>query len=628
MARSSRSTTRRRAVAVLAVGATLASGSALLSPGTSSASSHREAPFVSNDPAIDNTDLYAFRSPDKPDTVSFVASWSPLQEPAGGPTYYPWATDAAYDINIDNNGDAKPDITYRWTFKDVDTRGTVDHGDKADHPAPDGTTIKGNGFGGTFLYNDGPVKSFADKTLLFKQTYNLDEITYNVDGTVKATTSQLKDVGVPANNVGRASVPDFGKLRREAVAAGQIPAAVGGGQSYVGQTDDAFFLDLRVFDLLYGTDLKEVGFDTLTRYNVNTIALQLPRSEVAAAKSVTANPVVGIWSTTSRSSTRTLAKTGAAPGTAESTSPAATYDAQVSRLGNPLVNEVVVPANLKDYFNRSTPSQDGALLGKVTNPELPYLVELIYGIPNPNKVPGHASRGDLVSVFLTGLAGLNSLDLNAVVNKGTGQKASPAEYLRLNLTTPVTAKPNRLGAVGGDLQGFPNGRRLTDDIVDEALQVTEGVLFGGPKATAAENAQAKAAATLGDGVNANDRPFMTSFPYIDDPFSGSDPRVGQLPVKFRQAFTSMGDGRVSANVTNVSPAQPGSFAQLYKINNDGTLMGLGQFNLNAAGTGLARPFTTGRFGTNNKVTLYFRVFANRYNAAGFNGGVPTTLTVR
>ena len=140
-------------------------------------------------------------------------------------------------------------------------------------------------------------------------------------------------------------------------------------------------------------------------------------------------------------------KTGAAPTTAESTSPAATYDAQVSRLGNPLVNEVVVPANLKDYFNRSRPDQDGALLGKVTNPELPYLIELIYGIKNPNKVPGHASRSDLVQVFLTGLPGLNSLDANAVV-KATGKPASPAEYLRLNLTTPVTARPNRLGAVG------------------------------------------------------------------------------------------------------------------------------------------------------------------------------------
>ncbi len=591
------------------------------------ASSHREAPAISKDPTADNTDVYAFRSPDKPDTVSFIASWSPLQEPAGGPTYYPWATDAAYDINIDNNGDAKPDITYRWTFKDVDTRGAVDHGDKTDHTAPDGQVIKGNGIGGTFLYNDGPVKLLKDPALRFKQTYDLSEISYNADGTVKATVPMLSNVGVPANNVGRASVPDFQSLRRQGVAAGQIPAAAGGGQSYVGQTDDAFFLDLRVFDLLYGTDLKEVGFDTLTRYNVNTIALQLPRTEVAAAKDVTANPVVGIWSTTSRSSTRTLAKTGAAPDTAESSSPAATYDAQVSRLGNPLVNEVVVPANLKDYFNRSTPSQDGTLLGKVTNPELPYLIQNVYHIPNPNLLPGHHSRGDLVSVFLTGIPNLNSLDMNAVV-KATGKAASPAEYLRLNLDTPVTANPNRLGVLGKDLQGFPNGRRLTDDVVDEALQVTEGVLFGGPKATAAENAQAKTAATLGDGVNANDRPFMSSFPYIASPFSGSDPRVGQLPVKFRQAFTSMGDGRVSANVTNVSPAQPGSFAQLYRINNDGTLMGLGQFNLNAAGTGLARPFTTGRFGTNNRVTLYFRVFANRYDAAGFNGGIPTTLTVR
>ena len=288
MAQFSRSTARRRAVAVLAVGATL------------------EAPFVSTDPTIDNTDLYAFRSPDKPETVSLIASWSPFEEPAGGPTYYPWATDAAYDINIDNNGDAKPDITYRWTFKDVDTRGAVDHGDKTDHKAPDGTTIKGNGIGGTFLYNDGAVKLLKDPALKFRQTYNLDEITYNADGTL---TLQQFSGALPDSAL---TVPDFVKLRQQAVAAGQI-AGGAGGQSFVGQTDDAFFLDLRVFDLLYGTDLKEVGFDTLSRYNVNTIALQLPRSEVAAGKSVTANPVVGIWSTTSRSSTRILAKTGAAP---------------------------------------------------------------------------------------------------------------------------------------------------------------------------------------------------------------------------------------------------------------------------------------------------------------------------
>ncbi len=628
MARFSRSTARRRAVAVLAVGATLAGGSALLSPGTSSASSHREAPFVSNDPTIDNTDLYAFRSPDKPETVSLIASWSPFEEPAGGPTYYPWATDAAYDINIDNNGDAKPDITYRWTFKDVDTRGAVDHGDKTDHKAPDGTTIKGNGIGGTFLYNDGAVKLLKDPALKFRQTYNLDEITYNADGTVKATTNQLSNVGVPANNVGRASVPDFVTLRQQAVAAGQI-AGGAGGQSFVGQTDDAFFLDLRVFDLLYGTDLKEVGFDTLSRYNVNTIALQLPRSEVAAGKSVTANPVVGIWSTTSRSSTRILAKTGAAPGTAESTSPAATYDSQVSRLGNPLVNEVVVPANLKDYFNRSRPDQDGALLGKVQNPELPYLVKNIYGINNPNTLNHGATRPDLVATFLTGIstkvyagttfgglgkfggvnADLNSLDINKDIAKAG---LAPAEYLRLNMAIPPSAKPNRMGVLGGDLAGFPNGRRLADDITDEALQVTEGVLLG-------------QSTGLGDGVNANDLPFLTTFPYIADPNSGSSVSPGRTPVTFRQDLTS-GNGRLRIYIRDITPAQPGGNVNVFTIGRTGNPVRLGTFALNAAGTAMLSPsIRSARSGAT--AVLFVRIYtgANSNNSAAI--GPLTVITI-
>ena len=607
MTRSTRTTARRRAAAVLTVGATLAGAGALLGPGTSSASSHREAPFVANDPAIDNTDVYAFTSPDKPDTATVIANWAPFSEPAGGPNFFPWATDAAYDVNIDNNGDAKPDLVYRWTFSNVDKRGTTKHGDEV---------------GGTFLYNDGPVTSLTDDNLLFRQTYDMDVIAYDANGAVTATTPLLNDVPVAPSNVGKASMPNYGALRAQAVAAGQI-AGGAGGQSYVGQADDPFFLDLRVFDLLYGGDFSEAGFDTLKNFNVNTIALQVPKTALAGGGSVSDNPVVGVWSTTSRYATRTLKATNEAPG-AQTAGPA-TDDAvksntgalaQVSRLGAPLVNEVVVPAQLKDYFNRSTPDKDAQFLKKVTDPELPYLIEGIYKVPNPNKTPKGANRPDLVQAFLTGVPGINATS----VNKNNANPA-PAEYLRLNLGTPVTAKPNRLGAVGGDVQGFPNGRRLTDDVIDIALQVVEGVLVSDQ-----DPAVKKAVSGLGDGVNANDKRFLGSFPYIADPWSGSDPHVGQLPLSFKQRLESDRPGSLVTGVSSISPAQPGSTAILYRVNANGTTQPLVTRDLSADGTSV--PTFRLSIARNSNVTLFWRVFANKASAAGTNSGVPTLVRIR
>ncbi len=316
---------------------------------------------------------------------------------------------------------------------------------------------------------------------------------------------------------------------------------------------------------------------------------------------------------------------------AESTSPAGTYDAQVSRLGNPLVNEVVVPANLKDYFNRSTPDQDGALLKKVQNPELPYLVEGIYGVPNPNKLAatGSKTRNDLTAVFLTGIskkvyagtdfggagaggganADLNSLDLNQDMAMGGVQ---PAEYLRLNLGVAPTARPKRLGVLAGDFAGFPNGRRLTDDIVDEALQVTEGVLLGQPTG-------------LGDGVDKNDKAFLSTFPYIADPNSGSSVNPGQAPLTFRQGFTSSG-GKVTLNVAGVSPAQPGAKVDLFQAVGS-TFVPIGAFPLNAAGTALATPVVRS-FSPGSIHQFYIRILTgpNSNNSSGY--GPLTTITVR
>ena len=638
MARTPRSVARRRAMAIVTVGATLASGSALLAPGTSSASSHREAPYISNDPAVDNTDTYAFVSPDKKSTVTLIANWSPFQDPSGGPTFYPWATDAAYDINIDNNGDGKPDLTYRWTFKNKDTRGTTNHGDNTPgHKDSAGNVIKPSGIPGTFLYNDGAVKNLTDATLLAKQTYTLTVLKYDSKGNVTGRpVTLLANKPVAPSFVGSASMPSYAALRTQAVTAGQIGTNGVSGQSYVGQADDPFFLDLRVFDLLYGAKagFPESKNDTLKHYNVNTIALQVPKTELAARQDATANPVIGVWSTTSRQSVRTLAKTGAAPTSPEVATSTGAYDAQVSRLGNPLVNEVVVPANLKDYFNRSQPAQDGALLGKVQNPELPYLIEGIYGVPNPNKKAAGNGRPDLVATFLTGISkrvsagttygglgkgspnvNLNSLDLNAVAAK---VQQAPAEYLRLNMAVAPAARPNRLGVLGGDIAGFPNGRRLADDVVDEALQVFEGVLLPGGQG-----------AGLGDGVNANDKRFLTSFPYIADPTSGSAVTAVKAPVRCLQKITSY-RGQVAINVGSISPAIPGGRAAIYRVNSNGTRTLLGRPALNAAGTGYARPFSVREAAGVTSATYLVQLFpAGRYSdavSAAFSQATKVTVS--
>ena len=447
---------RIRSVATCFIASAAAFGisATMLATGVSSASSHREAPLISNDPKADNTDVYAFVSPDSPDSTTLIANWIPFEEPAGGPNFYTFADDARYNINIDNNGDAKPDITYRWTFKTTDNRGT-----------------------NTFLYNNGPVTSLNDENLLVRQSYKLEKIENG------KTTVLLNNAPVAPSNIGAASMPNYAGLRQAAIS--QVGS---GGASFAGQADDPFFLDLRVFDLLYGGDLSETGSDTLSGYNVNSVALQVPSSEITKG----GDPVVGVWSTTERKTIRM----NNADGTQSSKGPYV----QVSRLGMPLVNEVVVPAGLKDAFNALPPEKDATVqpvVDRVNDPEVPKLIEGIYGIPAPK-----APRDDIFSVFLTGVDGLN---------KPQG-KVQPAEMLRLNTGIPPAAQPNRLGVLAKDNAGFPNGRRLTDDVVDIELQALEGAVRTG---------KIVAPLAAGDGVNENDLPFTSSFPYLALPSSGS-----------------------------------------------------------------------------------------------------------
>ena len=464
--RTNRATRRRRAAATLASGALLAGvGAVGLAPTGAVASSHREAPLISGMPQYDTTDVYAFVSPDAPKKTTVIANWIPFEEPSGGPNFYPFPTDAQYDIRVDNDGDALADKIYRWTFT---------------------KTVQNNE---TFLYNTGQVTSLDDPDLNVRQQFTLTRIT------VGGGSKVLAEGPVAPSHTGTASMPDYEQLRDEAI----TPVLNGKGKTYAGQADDPFFLDLRVFDLLYGGDLSEVGNDTLAGYNVNTVALQLPSKTLTAGD----DPVVGVWSTTQK---RTASGDWA----------------QVSRLGNPLVNEVVIPLKDKNKFNASRPVDDPQFLSYVTEPHLADLIEAVYGIPAPA-----TPRDDLVSVFLTGVDGLNK----------PANLTAPGEMLRLNTSIPPTESPERLGVIAGDNAGFPNGRRLTDDVIDISLQVVEGELVGSPN-------------DLGDAVGENDKAFGDTFPYVALPHDGS---VGG-PYMKNSSYSPLDGGSDAANTATAGVA--------------------------------------------------------------------------
>ncbi|MEV6129517.1 DUF4331 domain-containing protein [Streptomyces violaceusniger] len=454
----------------LAAGGLTAAGVAVLQPGTAQASSHREAPLISGQPQYDATDVYAFVSPDKPDTTTMVVNVLPFQDPAGGPNFYKFAHDARYDLHVDNNGDGQGDLLFRWTFKDH-----LKNGD-------------------TFLYNTGPVNSLEDATLNFTQTYDLEVIQLKHQKAV-ARAKLGSDLPVAPSNVGKASMPDYQKLRDQAV---RKIGYSGGSTAFAGQSDDPFFLDLRVFDLLYGGDMSEVGNDTLKGYNVQSMSLQVPTSALTESKD---QPVIGVWATTHR-------QTADGDWT------------QVSRLGSPLVNEVVIPRKDKDKFNASAPWDDGQFLKFVQEPELPKLVEQIYKIKAPD-----TPRDDLVQAFLTGVPKLNQ-----------PPNVRPAEELRLNTSIPPTGSPKRLGVLDGDNAGFPNGRRLSDDVLDIALQAMEGELLGKKN-------------DLGDAVDENDQKFGGSFPYLALPSSGSDAKA--VSKSAGQSLLNGGSGIGSSSDDNM-----------------------------------------------------------------------------
>ena len=391
-------------------------------PSAGTASSHREAPLIAEDPSADNTDLYAFRSPDKPGTVTIIANWIPGEDPAAGPNYYTFSPSAKYKINIDRTGDARPDLVYEFRFN------------RTAGPAFLGNTVQN-------------WSMWRNKKLFARGK-------------------------TPPNNVGPRSTPNYRRLVESSI------VRKDGISIFAGQRDDAFFGDIgAIFDLLAfrkGTGANGGGKDFFAGYGVHAIALQIPISELNAKSST-----IGVYASTERPNVTVNGKLKRGW-------------TQVSRLGNPLVNEVVVPTAFKDVWNRSAPVNDKQFAGPVVTPILAKLMNDLYKLNAPE-----TNRDDLVAVFGTGVKGLNF----------TGDTV--ADLLRLNYSIPVTPKDkvNRLGVIGGDNAGFPNGRRLGDDVVDAAERVMAGFLKGNK-------------VELGDGVNAGDVPALDSFPYEADPPSG------------------------------------------------------------------------------------------------------------
>jgi hypothetical protein len=474
-------------------------------PATATASSHREAPLISQDPEADNTDLYAFVSPDRPDTVTIIANYIPLEEPAGGPNFNAFADDVLYAINVDNDGDGEEDVSFRFQFRTVISN-------------PD-----------TSFYNTGPIGSLDDPRWSMPQTYTVTRVERGTepDGQHKRNgnghgkehcRSTVLGTGIktPPVNIGPRSTADY-----EALAATAVTDLPGGVRVFAGQRDDPFFVDLgSIFDLvglrpfnnfhLIPLDPRP-GVDGVGGFNTHSIVIQVPIDQLTRNHRTPSGPddsnaVIGIYASASRRKVRVLRDEGPSTNVGPWV--------QVSRLGEPLINELIIPLGKKDFWNRSDPADDGQFAQFYRTPELATLINTLYPALPDARTTG---RDDLVLILLTGVPLPGGHNLNFT---GTAQ----ADLLRLNMaiapTHPV-GQGDPLGVLNGDLAGFPNGRRLEDDVADIELRaVADGygtllnTLFGLPNNS--PNNQ------VGDGVNQNDVPFLPGFPYVATPHQGYD----------------------------------------------------------------------------------------------------------
>jgi hypothetical protein len=441
-------------------------------------SSHREAPRIMLDPSADNTDLFAFTAPDAPGKLTIVSNWVPLENPAGGPYFGKLDPAARYYVKIDNTGDGVEDVAYRYQFHN-----------RFRNPK-------------SFLYAAPTVDSVGDPDLNFVQTYDLYFEKYKKG--VEVSSKRIgHDVPVAPDNVGPKTMPDYARVSNSAVR-----TVMFGVKTFVGPVDDPFYVDLgSIFDGInidkpgrpaIGLGNQGGGKDALAGYDVHSFVLQVPDAHItrdakAVSRPTASNAVVGVWSTTERKSVSVLRGNRASHWT------------QVSRLGNPLINEVIIPVGKKDRFNATAPADDAKNFGAyAVNPEPARILNALFKLGIKE-----SGRTDIVQALLTGLPGLTQIS----------PKAVPADTLKVNLGVPAAGTPNRFGALAGDTQGFPDGRRLADDVTDIELRVIGGALL--------KPGEGGKQLPLGDGVDQNDKPFRTTFPYVALGDSGFDSHIGR-----------------------------------------------------------------------------------------------------
>ena len=450
------------------------------------ASSHREAPMIAGMPRLDASDFYLFRSyePGHQSLVTMIADYVPLQDPGGGPNFYQMENNGYYDINIDSTGAGRPTITFRFRFHDVDRKLSLNIGGQ-------NVAIP--------LINDGQITPGSKAAQNVVESYTVSLVTYSGTGVSTETplTSNNGDslLHKPVDNIGDKSVPNYVEYASKFTYSMNIPGCGGRGRLFVGQRKDPFVVNLgETFDLVnyanpVGEQFDNSAQDDLAGKNVTSIVWEVP----AACLTTGNDPVIGAWTT---SSLGTASKNGGMTFT------------QVSRLANPLVNELVIGLPDKDKFNGSLPADDAQFAKYVTNPTVPALIQALFGTAAPTQFP----RQDLEAVFLTGVPGLNQ----------PATPPTPSEEMRLNTSTPITpyGMQNRLGVIGGDNAGYPNGRRPGDDVVDITLRVAMGKLyalglFGGPSNAPSGNL------AFTDGAYTDDSHYLQAFPYVMPPLSDS-----------------------------------------------------------------------------------------------------------
>lgn len=478
------------------------------------ASSHREAPMITQYPKVDGTDVYAFKSyePGRADFVTVIANYVPLQDPFAGPNYYTMDPDAVYEIHIDNTGDANEDITFQFRFKYNLKNTALNVGGKM-------VAIP--------LINSGQITDVNPPTLNASESYTVNVVRgprrQDQQGQVVNLAGGAGEFQKPVDNIGNKSIPDYAGYAAKHRYGIVIPGCSTPGRMFVGQRKEGFGVNLgEIFDLVNISVPRIIGSrsgstNATAGKNITSIALELP---IACVKSAN-DPVIGVWSTASLPRSRLVSDLPLARVVRDRNL------VQVSRLGMPLVNEVVIGLKDKDKWNLSEPGNDGQFADYVTNPTLPALLELLFGSAGV-KAPTVFPRTDLVAAFLTGVPNVNK-----------PANVTPSEMIRLNTALPATPKgaQNSLGAAacfvngalvlanpGCDPAGFPNGRRPGDDVVDIELRVAMGYLLPpGP------GKPASADFPYTDGVLVEDSQFDNAFPYLRTPLPGSPNGANGLP---------------------------------------------------------------------------------------------------